>query len=175
MLRLNSNGIFRKNPDKITEPPAFAQIMEKKPDMWGYRRQERWFRQPPKVRIVTGLLEAYPEQVTHVTNLKQTAKGKCNKNSDRGSGHLPPNPSFTGIEYSQPMPISNLQKFVGHLWEKPRPCLVVWMGNMLWNYFHVFGSHGMGQRRDPQLTASGVSMRITPRTTMRPQCASGLV
>jgi len=26
----------------------------------------------------------------------------------------------------------------------------------------------MDQRRDPQLTASGVSMRITPRTTMRP-------
>ena len=124
MLQLNSNGIFRKNPDKITEPPAFAQIMEKKPDMWGYRRQEWWFRQPPKVRIVTGLLGAYPEQVTHVTNLKQTAKGKCNKNSDRGSGHLPPNPSFTGIEYSQPMPISNLQKFVGHLWEKPSP---VWL------------------------------------------------
>ena len=77
------------------------------------------------MRIVTGLLGAYPEQMTHVTNLKQTAKGKCNKNSDRGSGHLPPNPSFTGIEYSQPMPISNLQKFVGQLWEKHRPCLVV--------------------------------------------------
>ena len=40
MLRLNSNGIFRKNPDKITEPPAFAQIMEKKPDTWGYRTDQ---------------------------------------------------------------------------------------------------------------------------------------
>ena len=35
---------IQENPDKITEPLAFAQIMEKKPDMWGYRRQERWFR-----------------------------------------------------------------------------------------------------------------------------------
>ncbi|XP_039815310.1 calcium-transporting ATPase 2, plasma membrane-type-like [Panicum virgatum] len=42
---------IQENPDKITEPLAFAQIMEKKPDMWGYRRQNGGsdFRQPPKV------------------------------------------------------------------------------------------------------------------------------
>jgi len=91
----------------------------------GHFREERWFRAPPKVRLVAGILGSSPGVSTRGVHLQS---GEGNKVDDLESRHPTLDSSYLvrgGLDYldqanpkEQKVPkSSNLARFVGHLWK----------------------------------------------------------
>lgn len=85
----------------------------------GHFGQERWFRPPPKVKIIPGILGPHPAQGTHVGH---PGGGERKGIVVTASGHRSPPadvPQADPVEDDPPIPHSiskTLAKFVKHLW-----------------------------------------------------------
>ena len=106
---------------------------------WGFQKQgnQRWFRKPPKVQVVPGILGVCPIEYTRGTH---TEGGENSGERDPESGYSPlqdsKNPIRVGGAPPNPRNPSapsrvNLSRFVGHLWSgaKPRSFAVVVRAN----------------------------------------------
>ena len=98
---------------------------------WGFQKQgnQRWFRKPPKVQVVPGILGACPIGYTRGTH---TEGGENSGERDPESGYsplqdsknpirvggVPPNPRNPN---SSALSRVDLSRFVGHLWPGAKP------------------------------------------------------
>ena len=127
-IRLHWNSYRRTKSSEDLVSDDFVQFRQEQ----GIGGFEKWFRRPPKVRLIPGILGPHPSvKPREIHSIVEGYMGKMD--SETGLFSLPDTFSLTrtgegssaaGNPNSIPSPsspTSNLAKFVGHLWKGARP------------------------------------------------------